>query len=125
MHTLFFERVEFGRCKFDSGDAPMSVASGTIEFYVHINAFSFIKEICDKSGAIIDLFEPPLAMVVTQNIKGIEVRNAEGAAIENLAVTICGDRDEGYQLAVIGVSHEIYKREFPQLVKQYFEHDDI
>lgn len=117
-----------GETRLESADPPMGVIGGKVTFVITEDPYYFFKRYCQTHQITINQGEEEFGFIDTQNMDGLKVFRADGVEIAGVpGASICGFRDEGYEITILGVPYPFYGEEFPHHREAYekqFSRDD-
>ena len=117
-----------GETRLESADPPMGVTGGKVTFSITEDPYTFFKRYCEAHDVPINQDEEVFGSIDTQNMDGLKVFRSDGVEIAGIpGASICGFREEGYDITVLGVPYPFYGEEFPHHCKAYenqFSRDD-
>lgn len=109
-----------GHSKLETGDPPMGVASGRVNFEGVSSPSLLFHESCRNAGIEINDYDPSLGLIDTQLIPNLRVYRADGLEIcGELGASITGFDDDGFYITILGIPHPFYSGEFPELCEAY------
>lgn len=121
-YQIWLGDKEIGASRLEKADAPMGVVFGLIEFNGIALPYSLFRDYCLKNNVTINTDEPELELIDTQVIPELKVFRNDGLEIKGVAGNaICGMKEEGYEVTVLGIAYPFYQEEFPHHVKAYQE----
>ena len=121
-YKILLEGQEIGTTRLEKADAPMGVAFGLIEFNGIESPYEFFKEYCLKNNITVNTDEPEFEFIDTQVIPELKVFRQDGLEIKGVAGNaVCGMKEEGYEITVLGIGYPFYEEEFPHHVREYRE----
>ena len=98
----------------------MGVIGGSVTFSIAEDPYSFFKRYCVAHSVPINLDEEEFGFIDTQNMNGLKVFRPDGVEIAGVpGASICGFRDEGYAITVLGIPYPFYGEEFPHHCDAY------
>ncbi|MEX0359809.1 MAG: hypothetical protein AB3N10_02355 [Allomuricauda sp.] len=121
-YKILLGNQEIGISRFEKADASMGVVFGLIEFNEIESPYRFFKNYCAKNGVDINTDDPEFEFIDTHVIPELKVLRPDGIEIKGVAGNaICGMREEGYEISILGINYPFYAEEFPHHVKAYKE----
>lgn len=121
-YLVYLDSKKIGITRLEKADAPMGVAFGLIEFKDIESPYLFFKDYCSKNNIAINTDDPEFEFIDTQVIQELKVLRYDGLEIKGEAGNaICGMKEEGYEVSILGIGYPFYEEEFPHHVKAYKE----
>ena len=122
MYRVELDGRSLGETALESADPPMGVVMGKVEFSVTESPYDLFKSYCAANELVINQDEEKLELIDTQNIPGLKVFREDGVEIVGEpGASICGFRDDGYEVTIIGIPYPFYDEEFPHHREAYDE----
>lgn len=120
VYSVYLGSKQIGTTKLENADPPMGVVSGIIVFNDSESPYQLFKDYCSKNNVTINTDEPEFELIDTQAIKDLNIFRPDGLEIKGQAGnTICGMKEEGYEISILGIAYPFYEEEFPHHVKAY------
>ena len=114
MYRVELDGKIVGETQLETADPPMGVVGGKISFSTSDDPYVLFRTYCQSHGIAINQDEEDIGFIDTQNIEGLKVFRADGVEIAGVpGASICGFRDDGYELTILGVPYPFYGEEFP------------
>lgn len=121
-YKISLDGKEIGISRLEKADAPMGVVLGLIKFNGVESPYQFFKDYCLKNNVTINTDDPEFELIDTQVIPELKVFRNDGLEIKGVAGNaICGMKEDGYEISVLGIGYPFYEEEFPHHVKAYNE----
>jgi len=112
-----------GETRLESADPPMGVIGGRIVFTIPDDPYVLFKSYCQSHGIPIHQDEEDCGFIATANIDGLKVFRTDGLEIAGIpGASICGFREDGYEITILGVPHPFYGEEFSHHRAAYDTH---
>ena len=120
VYSVYLDSQEIGVTRLEKADASMGVAFGLINFRNVESPYQLFREYCLENGIIINTDDPEVEFIDTQVIKSLKVFRSDGLEIKGeVGNAICGIKEEGYEISILGIGYPFYEEEFPHHVKEY------
>ena len=109
-----------GETLLESADPPMGVIGGKVMFAISDDPYTLFRSHCISHGIPINQDEEEFGFIDTSNILGLKILRSDGVEIAGFpGASICGFRDDGYEITILGVPYPFYGEEFPHHCKAY------
>jgi hypothetical protein len=118
-YRIFLGEKEIGRSGLESGDPPMGVAYGKIDFIAGIDAYPFFKKYCQENNIELTLDDEAVAALSTADLTNLRVLKEDGYRIEGEGGSYIEGMGNDFSVNILGIAYPFYGEEFPNLVKLY------
>lgn len=121
-YSIYLDLIKVGTTRLEKADAPMGVVFGLIEFNGIEAPYEFIKEYCSKNNITVNTDDSEYEFIDTHDIPELKVYREDGMEIKGVAGnSICGLKEDGYEISILGIEYPFYQEEFPHHRKAYDE----
>ena len=119
-YNVFLDGQKIGTTQLEKADAPMGVVFGLIEFKAIQSPYRLFKYYCAKNKIAINLDDPKFEFIDTQVIPELKVLRQDGLEINGEAGNaVCGMKEEGYEITILGIGYPFFEEEFPHHTEAY------
>lgn len=119
IYKILIDGKLIGTTKLEFGDPPMGVVFGQINFAEKSIGYDFIKQYCIDNLIEIPIDYPNDKLISTGQILDLKVYNTENLELVGIANSIEGADTDDYTITILGLSDDIYQKEFPKHVAEY------
>lgn len=120
MYRVVLDGKTIGETELEFADPPMGVVFGKIRLTVGDSLYSLFKAHCTSQEIPRNQDEEEIELIDTPTIDGLKVFRSDGIEIAGvLGASVSGFRDDGYEIAILGVPYPFYEEEFPHHTKAY------
>ncbi|MGZ3756131.1 MAG: hypothetical protein ACXVAY_04295 [Mucilaginibacter sp.] len=123
-YHVLVDNNKIGVTAFEKADAPMGVVFGQLIFDNMTLGYTFFKDICLKNGVHFTDY-PEDKFITTFNIPNLQVFNSDGDEVKGLSCYVEGMDSDEFDICVIGIVPELYQKEFPHHVAEYYRRLNI